>query len=150
MGGWAVIVGLRGESGARLAGIGAGLAVTGILGAGLIPTGAPVDLCDAFNMPLRTVVIAGGIGALLIATFADRQPLPRWMLAATFSSTPRAPSRLAFCIGMTRLRLVLSTRPSPLMNMVRARRTEPDSRATSSRRSRSTGSRWAWRSAMAD
>ncbi|RHW18769.1 hypothetical protein D1610_01010 [Sphingomonas gilva] len=86
IGGWAAVEWLRGGGGERLAGIGAGLAIAGVLGAGLIPASGPGDLCDALNAPLRVLVIAGGIGTLLLATFADRLPVPRWAPAAALAA----------------------------------------------------------------
>lgn len=82
IGGWAVVEWLRGADGARLAGIGAGLGIAGTLGAGLIPASGPDGLCDALNPALRIIVIAGGIGTLLLGGFGGRLPLPRWSLAA--------------------------------------------------------------------
>lgn len=81
IGGWAVVEWLRGGDSARLAGIGAGLGIASVLGAGLIPASSPADLCDAINPQLRVVMIAGGISALLLGTFGHRLPVPRWSLA---------------------------------------------------------------------
>lgn len=87
IGGWVVLRWIDGERGERLAGIGAGLAVTAILGAGLVPATSPIDLCDAMNPALRIVSSTGGIGALLLGVFGGRAPLPRWMLAAALAIT---------------------------------------------------------------